>query len=263
LTALFALPILILLILFAGPALFSSLLGLVLFLALLEFNRMGLGTQRRTDQFLSALCGVGLLFALHQQRFDLFLFLLTASLLLLSLKILFSPPQTDLKQTIPQLGWLGLGLLYLPLLLGHLILLRQLPDGKEWIFMCLLAVMTCDSFALFAGMKFGKRKLYPTVSPNKTVEGALGGLLGAVVAVLLVKVTFLSYLGYGEGVLLGLLLGCGGQVGDLFESLLKRACEVKDSGTLIPGHGGLLDRLDSLLFAFPVSYYAARYWIGS
>lgn len=242
--------------------LFSVLVAVVLFLAMLEFNRMGLAGQRRADQWLSAFCGAGLIVALHQQRFDLFLLLFTASLLLISLKILFFLPEPDLKQTIPQLGWLGLGLLYLPLLLGHLVLLRQLPDGREWIFMTLLTVMACDSFAYFTGMNFGKRKLYPAVSPNKSIEGGLGGLLGAVVAVLLAKVIFLPQIGYVEGILFGLLLGCAGQIGDLFESLLKRACGVKDSGKLIPGHGGLLDRLDSLLFAFPLSYYAARYWFG-
>lgn len=252
----------ILVILFFGPVLFSSLISLILLLALLEFNRMGLGEQRRSDQLISAIGGASLVFALHHQRFDLFLFLLTATLLALSVKVLFSPP-SDLKLALPQLGWLGLGLLYLPLLLGHLVLLRQLPDGREWIFMVLLAIMTCDSFALFAGMKFGQRKLYPAVSPNKTIEGGLGGLLGAVIAVLLSKLLFLPSVGFGEAILLGVLLGGFGQIGDLFESLLKRACNVKDSGTLIPGHGGLLDRLDSLLFAFPLSYYAARYWIGS
>lgn len=223
---------------------------------------MGLGEQRRVDQWLSAFCGAGLIGALYHQRFDLFLFLFTASLLLVSLRILFSLPEPDLKQTIPQLGWLGLGLLYLPLLLGHLVLLRQLPEGREWIFLTLMAVMACDSFALFTGVKFGKRKLYPAVSPNKSQEGGIGGLLGAVIAVMVAKFTFLPLLGYVDGILFGLLLGCVGQVGDLFESLLKRACGVKDSGTIIPGHGGLLDRLDSLLFAFPLSYYAARYWFG-
>lgn len=224
---------------------------------------MGLGEQRRVDQWLSALCGAGLILSLSQQQFDLVLLLLTVSLLLISLRSLFSLPDPDLKLIIPQLGWLGLGLLYLPLLLGHLILLRQLPDGKEWVFLTLLVVMTCDSFALFTGMNFGKRKLYPAVSPNKSVEGGIGGLVGAVVAVLLSKLIFLPQIDYIEGIVFGILLGCAGQIGDLFESLLKRACGVKDSSMMIPGHGGLLDRLDSLLFAFPLSYYAARYWFGS
>ena len=114
---------------------------------MLEFNLMGLGTRRKLDQWISAFCGAGLIFAIHQQRFDLFLLLMTVSLLFIFLRILFSLPVPDLKQTIPQLGWLGLGFLYLPLLLGHLVLLRHLPEGREWIFLTLLAVMACDSFA--------------------------------------------------------------------------------------------------------------------
>jgi phosphatidate cytidylyltransferase len=86
--------------------------------------------------------------------------------------------------------------------------------------------------------------------------------LGAVLAVLLVKYTFLPTIGMFSAVLIGLILGIMGQLGDLFESLLKRACQVKDSGTMIPGHGGILDRLDSLLFAFPLVYYIARYGYG-
>ena len=252
----------VLVILFAGPVLFSLLIAVVLFLALLEFYRMGLAEQHRAEQWLSAAVGTILLGALYQQRFDLFLLLLTSSLLMIFLKVLFSPPAGDLKQAAPLLGWLALGLLYLPLLLGHLVLLRLLPAGKELIFLTLLAVMCCDTFAYFVGVKFGRRKLYPTVSPNKSCEGGIGGLLGAVTAVLLAKLIFLEQIGFTEAILLGLLLGCAGQIGDLFESLLKRACGVKDSGSIIPGHGGLLDRLDSLLFAFPVTYYTARYWFG-
>lgn len=223
---------------------------------------MGLRNQYRFEQWLAAACGAGLVYALHQQRFELFLLLLSLSLLVVSLKILFSPLPTDLKLILPVLGWLGLGLLYLPLLLGHLVLLRQLPEGQEWIFLTLMAVMACDTSAYFTGSNFGKRKLYPAVSPNKSQEGAVGGVLGAVIAVLLAKLFFLPQIGFGAACLVGVLIGCAGQIGDLFESLLKRACDVKDSGTLIPGHGGVLDRLDSLLFTFPLSYYAAKYWFG-
>ncbi len=112
------------------------------------------------------------------------------------------------------------------------------------------------------GSNFGKHKLYPAVSPNKSIEGGVGGVIGSILAVILAGVTFLPQVGVIDGVLIGLVLGVSGQLGDLFESLLKRACGVKDSGNMIPGHGGLLDRLDSLLFAFPVVYYLARYGYG-
>lgn len=128
--------------------------------------------------------------------------------------------------------------------------------------MTLMAIMGCDTFAYFVGSRIGKHKLYPAVSPNKSIEGGIGGLVGAMVAVLIAKYTFLPIIGVFDALLLGLFLGVVGQMGDLFESLLKRACTVKDSGSMIPGHGGILDRLDSLLFAFPVVYYVAKYGYG-
>ena len=128
--------------------------------------------------------------------------------------------------------------------------------------MTLIVIMSCDTFAYFVGRKIGKRKLYAAVSPNKSIEGGLGGLVGSVFAIMMVKFTFLPVLGFFDAALIGLLLGVMGQLGDLFESLLKLACQVKDSGNMIPGHGGMLDRLDSLLFAFPVVYYIARYGYG-
>jgi phosphatidate cytidylyltransferase len=151
-----------------------------------------------------------------------------------------------------------MGLIYLPLLLGHLVLLRQLPDGRGWVFLVLFAVMACDSLAYFVGSSFGKHKLYPAVSPKKSIEGGLGGLVGSCLGVWLAKVLFLPALSVEHVILVGLLIGVVGQIGDLFESLLKRACGVKDSGGIFPGHGGILDRLDSLLFAFPLAYYLAR-----
>jgi phosphatidate cytidylyltransferase len=153
-----------------------------------------------------------------------------------------------------------LGFLYLPLLLGHLSLLHGLPHGKEWIFLVLFIIMLGDSAAYFTGINLGRRKLYPAISPNKSVEGALGGLLGSFVGALLFKYGFFPELSVGDCIFLGLGLGALGQLGDLFESMLKRSFGVKDSGTLIPGHGGILDRLDSLIFAFAPAYYYALWY---
>jgi phosphatidate cytidylyltransferase len=254
------LPLLGLLIAFASPAVFSLFMSLVLFFGLFEFNRMGLAGEQRAVQMLAALAGAMIVPLLYCQQTALLLPLLAATFLLLALLFLWClPPIDDFSR---RFGWLCLGLLYLPLLLGHLIPLRLLPDGREWIFLTLMVIMGCDTFAYFIGSKFGKRKLYPAVSPNKSFEGGIGGLFGSVLAVLLARAIFLPAVGIVDGVLIGLLLGVIGQLGDLFESLLKRACKVKDSGTMIPGHGGILDRLDSLLFAFPIVYYIARYAYG-
>ena len=221
---------------------------------------MGLGKEQCVEQILTALAGTLFAPLLYYQQAALLLPLLTATFLLLALLFLYRLPPINEFQG--RFGWLCLGLLYLPLLLGHLIPLRMLPAGREWIFLTLMVIMGCDSFAYFVGSKFGKRKLYPAVSPNKSVEGGLGGLFGSVLAVLIARATFLPTIGIADGILIGLLLGVAGQLGDLFESLLKRACKVKDSGNMIPGHGGILDRLDSLLFAFPLVYYIARFAYG-
>ena len=249
-----------LLIGYANSLIFSLFLMLVLFLALYEFNHMGLAGEQRMEQLLAALAGSCVVPILQYQQYPMLLPLLTLILLLLAVLFLFRlPPLAEIPRRI---GWLCLGLFYLPMLFGYLVLLRQHPYGREWIFLTLLVIMGCDTFAYFVGSNFGKRKLYPAVSPNKSVEGGIGGVLGSILAVFICRVSFLPAIGILDAVGIGLLLGVVGQLGDLFESLLKRACGVKDSGQMIPGHGGLLDRLDSLLFAFPFVYYIARYGYG-
>jgi len=245
---------------YANSAVFAAFLTLVLFLSLLEFNRMGLGNEHRLEQWFAAIVGGTVIPVLFYGNLTLIFPLYTVAMLALSLLFLFRLPQ--ITEVHHRLGWIVLGLVYLPFLLGHLMSLRLLLNGRQWIFMTLIVIMSCDTFAYFVGSKVGKRKLYHAVSPNKSIEGGLGGLAGSVFAIMVVKFTFLPVLGFFDAVSIGLLLGVMGQLGDLFESLLKRACQVKDSGNMIPGHGGVLDRLDSLLFAFPVVYYIALYCYG-
>jgi phosphatidate cytidylyltransferase len=120
-------------------------------------------------------------------------------------------------------------------------------------------IMVADTFAYFFGHAFGRHKLAPRISPGKTVEGGLAALVGGVLAALAVRQLGLPSLPLLDTVLLGLGVTILGTLGDLFESLLKRWAGVKDSGTLFPGHGGALDRLDSLLFGAPVLYYYLLY----
>ena len=121
----------------------------------------------------------------------------------------------------------------------------------------MVIVMAGDSAAFYVGTSFGKTKLYPAVSPKKSVEGSLGGLAGSVIGALVSKAVFFPELSVADCFATALLLGVLGQLGDLFESLMKRSCGVKDSGVIIPGHGGILDRMDSILFAAPAAYYYA------
>jgi phosphatidate cytidylyltransferase len=117
------------------------------------------------------------------------------------------------------------------------------------------SIWVCDSAAYFAGRAFGRHRLFERVSPKKSWEGAVAGFVGAVAAFVVGKVIALPYLGLAEAVFCGVIVGVFGQVGDLAESLLKRDAGVKDSSSLIPGHGGILDRFDSLMFVSPLLFF--------
>lgn len=168
------------------------------------------------------------------------------------------------------------GALYTGGLLSFGLFLRHLPEidgrwhGTAIVFAPVLLTWASDTFAYFAGRAWGTRKLIPRVSPGKTVQGALGALIGTVavaVAYTWVLNRFPTYrLGVAEAALFGVMISVTAQVGDLMESLLKRDAGVKDSGTLLPGHGGALDRFDSLFFTLPLAYLffrAVGIWGGS
>ncbi len=141
--------------------------------------------------------------------------------------------------------------------LGHLVLVRDLsPNGEAFTLMLFVAVWTTDSFAYFAGRTFGRHKLMKVISPKKTWEGAVVGLFGAVAAVWLARKFFMAdILSPAAAVGLGVLIGTLGQLSDLAQSLVKRAAGAKDSSKLLPGHGGVFDRMDSFLLLTPVYYY--------
>ncbi|AQS59353.1 phosphatidate cytidylyltransferase [Desulforamulus ferrireducens] len=149
------------------------------------------------------------------------------------------------------------------LYLGNFIffyLTRGLENGFVWLLLLLTATWASDTFAYFVGRAFGKHKLAPLLSPKKTVEGAIGGVLGAALTAL-VFVQLVPGLPLWPVVLLGALIGLAALLGDLVESALKRQAGVKDSGNIIPGHGGMLDRFDSLLFTAPLVYYLVNLFI--
>ena len=148
------------------------------------------------------------------------------------------------------------GLLYIPWLLGYFLLLRYSPDGEQGLLyfaLPLLATFAADIGGFFAGHFFGRRKLAPEVSPGKTVEGAVGGLVFSFVVVLLVSQMAGIWTPL-QAFLYSILVASASQLGDLSESLIKRALRTKDSANSLPGHGGFLDRLDSLMFAVPATY---------
>ncbi len=135
----------------------------------------------------------------------------------------------------------------------YLLLYTSKAHGLEWALFTIFAVVACDSAALLVGSRIGRHPFFKTISPKKTVEGAIAGVVGAVV-VMLIGVSAVIGLSPLHGIAIGLLVGVSAQVGDLVESQMKRIAEVKDSSNLIPGHGGVLDRLDSILFP-PILVY--------
>lgn len=259
-TAAILLPLLVAFVLLAPRWAFVVLVCAVTGLALSEFYGMSLPSHRQGEKMLAIASGVLLLVPIALEQYPLFLGGLMGAVFVFG--CLFLWRFGAMERVAAELALLLFGFFYLTIPLGHLALLRNLPQGPRWILLVLLLVMSSDTAAYFSGTFLGRHKLYPAVSPNKSVEGALGGLLGSLAAAWLAGTTFIAWLPMSQLLLLGLAAGIVGELGDLLESLLKRSFGVKDSGVIIPGHGGMLDRLDSLLFAFPLTYYFALAFQG-
>jgi phosphatidate cytidylyltransferase len=179
-----------------------------------------------------------------------------ASVLLIMIARLFLPRPVD--GAIEDVASTFLGVFYVAMLFAYQVGVRTGEDGKQWLVFLYFIIWASDIGAYSIGIPFGKRRLYEKVSPKKSIEGLLGALVASAAMALLCRVWFMPPIGAGEAVAIALMLAVVGTVGDLVESLFKRAAGVKDSGTIIPGHGGILDRMDSMLFAAPVLYYYLR-----
>ncbi len=160
-------------------------------------------------------------------------------------------PVVDWALTLAGAGYIGVGM-------GHLWGLRLLPDGAAWVWMALFATWGADTFAYFVGRAFGKHKFFPRISPKKTWEGVFGGMLGGIVGGVLVSI--FSVIPLSQGIIVGIMVAFFDPFGDLSISMMKRYAGVKDSSHLFPGHGGMLDRTDSIFFAVILVFYYAT-WI--
>ncbi len=165
----------------------------------------------------------------------------------------------DVAGAVQRLGLSLLGVLYVGFFIPHVVLLRAAPNGWRWVLLTVFSAMGSDSGGYFTGRAIGRHKLAPAVSPSKTVEGALGGVAGAMLIASACRLVFFPAIGGEEALGLGAAISVLAQFGDLCESALKRAFGAKDSGWIIPGHGGILDRLDSLLFPVVFAYYYAAF----
>ena len=260
-TSLIALPGLVWLIGRGSPTAFLGLMLLVCVLALWEYDRIipvprirGFG---RSLSLLGLITGPLLIGAAHAGKPDLMLGLLSGHVVLaglLSLSQFASDPNVTDRVVFGVAGGV-----YIPLALSYLVWLRSGVDGALWVFFLLFVVFAGDTGAYFVGSYFGRRKLCPSISPGKTLEGSAAGLAANVAAGLVFSQLLLPVVSPAKGLLFCLTVGAAGQVGDLFESEYKRRSRIKDSGSLLPGHGGILDRIDALLFAAPVAYFYKSY----
>ncbi|MDI6870384.1 MAG: phosphatidate cytidylyltransferase [Bacillota bacterium] len=250
LTGVIGIPVL-LAVVYAGGRLFQGVLAAIAALMLWEYHRLvaASGQAPRLTLLLGAGLGVGALAAAGREGASAGL-LFAAAALEMGLALREAPEVSLLRRG----GALILGAVYVGYPLGLMMRLRT--ASLWWLATGFILVWANDVLAYVVGINLGRRRLAPRVSPKKSIEGAVGGLAAAVVAAVALR----SWLGLtpAGAALTGLAVGAAGQVGDLVESALKREAGVKDSGRLLPGHGGLLDRFDSSLLAFPTLYLLLR-----
>jgi len=253
-TALVFAPLFYLLVRYFPTTAFFALVVSAAWLALAEFYRLHFREERVPIAMTLGLGSGGLLLTSMQWPG---LIPERIALLVMLIAVLTYPlfSTRELKRSLVDSSVLVFGVLYIGITLGHLLLTRALEGGEFLIFFLVLVTWAGDAGAYYVGMGLGRRQLVPVVSPNKTVEGLIGGLILAVVVALVARAWFLPSFSVTDCMAIGLLLTLAGALGDLTESALKRSAGVKDSGTVIPAHGGMLDRLDSLLFAAPAFYY--------
>jgi phosphatidate cytidylyltransferase len=177
-----------------------------------------------------------------------------ALLLLIIMTIrLFSP--RPVQGAMEDIAVTILGIFYVAFLFSFQVAVRMFLGGREWLVFLFFVIWASDIGAYSIGISLGRHRLYEKISPKKSIEGLAGALAGAAGMALVCRAWFMPVIGAAEAVGVALVLAVAGTIGDLAESLIKRSVGVKDSGTIIPGHGGILDRMDSMLFAAPVLYY--------
>ena len=238
--------------LYAAAFWFFGLVVLVNCLALFEYYKITIGNDKIflvTGTLLGAIVPV-IIYLFEYQWFSGYLIL---AVFLIFTDSLFR--HNLLASVTARIGAGVLGIIYIAFPISHLILIRDLEQGRFWVLFLVCIIAANDTFAYYAGKGLGKHKLSPVVSPKKTVEGALGGLIGGVAVALVFNQIFLTHISPKEISMLAVFIGILGQLSDLFESLIKRSAGVKDSGSILPGHGGMLDRIDSLIFPIPFLYY--------
>jgi len=265
LTALFGIP-LILILIWIGYLPFFLLVYAIIFLGLYEFYYLWTEKGYKPDKIFGYIFGSLLLFSFYFNGLGLANPKLNEGTgLILSFGILFYLALNLFrKRASEQGGYLNLvltfwGIVYVVWLLGHLLLVRELrPFGREYTYLLFLTAWVSDTAAYFVGVKFGQYHLAKKISPRKTWEGTIAGIFTGILVVSIFKIFFLKHFTHLHVFIIGIILTLAGLFGDLSESYLKRQIGVKDTSSLLPGHGGILDRFDTLTFTAPVLYYYLR-----
>lgn len=257
LTAIVFLPILFSALWLGAPIWFAAMAGLAILLGLYEYYAL----TKSGGQIQGMIAAVAILAAFYFHRHELALAVLAALVIIELLVQLFSNARSeDFSHVLGDAAIRVFGVLYVAMLGGYIVALTVIDSSipklpAKLLTLFFMIVFAGDTGAYYTGRTFGRRKLAPRVSPGKTIEGLIGGLAGNVIAALIAHYWFFPKLKIELGIPLAIVMGLLGATGDLCESMLKRGAKAKDAGKLIPGHGGLLDRLDSMLFNAPLLYY--------
>jgi phosphatidate cytidylyltransferase len=252
-TALIIIPPFVLLIALGPSILFTLMVLITILIGLIEYNALALPQSGQIQRLAGIALGLilSVLFVYGEgKHFSPFIVLMIFLLCVLHLATV-----ERLSSVVSNLGTTLFGIFYIGFLLSHIILIRNQTDGRAWVLFLIITVWAGDIIALYGGTLFGRHKLYPKISPNKTYEGLLGAVVGSVVIGFFYVSLFLPHFNKGACILVTIAMGLLGQLGDFTESMIKRSAQVKDSGSLFPGHGGVLDRIDSFLFPTPFLFY--------
>lgn len=245
---------------------FLALINLVIFVGMWEFYAMMTAKGIRPYRGIGIACGLALSwYMFFQGGVYANMFLTLAFLGIMALEL----TRRDTRLAVYHISTTMLGVIYVAYLISHVVLLRELPHeaglpysaGSSFVFLAFVSTWACDTGAYFVGTWAGRHPLLPRVSAAKTREGAIGGAIFSVGAVVVARYTFAPYLETWQAVVLGLVASGAAIAGDLVESMIKRDADMKDASGTIPGHGGVLDRFDSLLFTAPLIYYFLKFII--
>jgi phosphatidate cytidylyltransferase len=265
LSAIVFLPILFSALWIGGPIWFSAIAAAGVLIGLYEYYRLA----SRGGEIQGLAAAAATLAAFYFGRLELIVAIIAALVIVELLIQLFTRAKDEnFSEALPAAAARVFGVLYVAVLGGYIIAIRAIESPEiprlapKLLTLFFIIIFAGDTGAYYTGRAMGRKRLAPSVSPGKTVEGAIGGLLGGLAAALIAHFTFFPELKIVHAVPLSLVMGVLGGAGDLCESILKRGARAKDAGSLIPGHGGLLDRLDSMLFNAPLLYYFYRIFLN-